>query len=254
MVLPNRSVLKMLAALAAGAVLTACNYGSSDLYIPTGTNPSGFYTGTRVSAVSGVAVDVVALVSASGEFRIVDPASHSQFVAALSFADDTLQDPLTGYAAPGTVFPDKSTVCNGTVSGAVQPGSTIRGSYACGGDHGTFSLLYDASTSLQSPAGRFPVIGVLGGIRPGDVLFLALRSDGAIAGSDSDGCTYAGQMSVIDPLINVYAVTSGQTCGKQIHVFTGLATFGFIRNTADQALYLALSGSATSIAAALPYQ
>jgi hypothetical protein len=244
----------MLAALASGSVLTACNYGSSDIYIPAGTNPSGFYTGTRVSAVSGAAVDVVALVSASGELRIVDPASRSQSVAALSFSDDRLKDPFTGYAAPGTAFPDKSTVCKGTVSGTFQPGATIKGSYACGGDHGTFSLLYDASVSLQSPAGRFPVIGVLGGIRPGDVLFLAIKSDGGMAGSDSDGCTYAGQVSVIDPLINVYAVTAGQSCGKQIHVFTGLSTFGFIQDTADQALYLALSDSTTSIAAALPYQ
>ena len=254
MALLSEQGLRALAALAAGGMLTACNYSSNDVYIPSSTNASGFYTGTRVSAVSGTAVDVVALASESGELRIVDTASHSQFVAALSFSTDTLQDSLTGFAAPGAAFPDNSAVCNGTASGTIQPGMSITGSYTCGGDHGTFSLLYDVNASLQSPARRFPLIGARGDIGPGDSLFLATQSDGSIAGSDSAGCSYAGQLSVIDPLIDVYAVTAGQTCGKQVTVLTGLATFGFIPNSATQALYIGLSGSSTSVAAALPYQ
>lgn len=255
MTLLGRPTSKLLAAvLAASSIVTSCNYSSNDIVLPTSTNPSGFYTGTRVSAVSGTAVDVVALASESGEFRIFDPASHEQFVAGLSFADDTLQDPLKAYAAPGTVFPDKSGACTGTVSGSVQPGMSITGSYACGGDHGTFSLLYDVTASLQSAGGRFPPVGTRGGIGPGDSLFLATQSNGAIAGSDSAGCSYAGQLSAIDPFINVYTVTLGQTCGKQLRVLTGLATFGFIQNSATQALYVAVSGGNNSIAAALPYQ
>lgn len=252
-----RPAWRTLALLAASGWLSACGSSGSDINLGqpnTNTNPAGYYTGTRLSLVSGAAIDVVALVSDSGEFHIIDPIGDAQFVASLSFANNGLNPQLTGYAAPGTAFPDSTTVCSGNVSGSVQPGATITGSYSCGGDHGTFSLLYDVGTSLQAPSDRFPVIGARGDIRPGDVLFIAVQRDGSITGSDSLGCNYTGQMAVVDPFINVYSMTANQTCGSQTLVLSGLSTFGFVQNTSTQAVYLGLSDGTHSIAGLLLFQ
>ena len=204
--------------------------------------------------VSGAAIDVVALVSDGGAFHIIDPMGDSQFVAGLSFADNSLKPQLTGYAAPGSVFPDSSVVCSGSLSGTVQPGATITGSYSCGGDHGTLSLLYNTGTSLQAPSDRFPVIGARGEIRPGDLLFIAVQRDGSVTGSDSAGCSYTGQMTIVDPFINVYSMTASQICGSQTLVLTGLTTFGFVQNSSAQAVYLGLSDGMHSVAGLLLFQ
>lgn len=245
------------ALLAVSCLLSACGSSGSDINLEqsnTNTNPAGYYTGTRLSAVSGAATDVVALVSDSGEFRIIDPVGDSQFVASLSFADNSLNPQLVAYAAPGSVFPDSSVVCSGSLSGSVQPGAAITGNYGCGGDHGTFSLLYDTGASLQAPSDRFPVIGARGEIRPGDLLFIAVQRDGSVTGSDSAGCSYTGQMAVIDPFINVYSMTANQTCGSQTLILTGLTTFGFVQNTSTQVVYLGMSDGMHSIAGLLLFQ
>jgi hypothetical protein len=243
----------MFAALAVSGLLCACGYGSDIGNIPTSDNPSGFYRGTLVSSTSGSAVDVVALAADGGELDLFDPMTHAHFVAGLSFANDTLKHPLIAYAASGAIFPDASTVCHGSISGSIKPGITITGSYSCGGDHGTFSLLYDVYASLQSPSDRFPLVAARGKIGTGTLLFLSLDRDGDLTGSDTAGCSYRGQMTAIDPFINISGVTLDQTCGGHTLTLSGLASFGFIQGTSTQALYLAISDGVHSIAGALPF-
>jgi len=249
-----RSPWAVLTLLVASASLCACGGDGGVAAAPSSTNPAGFYTGTLLSSTSGKASAMVALASDTGELRIMDPAIGLQFVASMQFADDSLDHPLTAFAAPGTTFPDGSQVCHGTVSGVIEPGATITGSYSCGGDHGTFSLLYDVEDSLQEPGRRFPEIGALGTLRPGEVLFISVGSDGSITGSDSAGCSYAGQLQVVDPLIDIYRMALDQTCGGQTLALMGLATFGFVPDTATQAIYVGLSDGTHSIAGTLLIQ
>lgn len=237
-----------------GSLLSACYSGTNPDISPSNSNPAGFYTGTLVSTVSGTAIEVLALASDLGELRILDPVSDAQYVATLSFAGNDLEPSLSAYAAPGASFPDNSRVCAGHIQGTIQPGAAITGRYDCGGDSGSFSLLYDVGDSLQRPAGRFPSLGLRGTIGAGDVLFLALDSDGGLSGSDSAGCTYTGQMTVIDPFINIYSVTLAQTCSGNTATLTGLSTFGFIPQSTQQAVYLGLSDADDSLAGALLYQ
>jgi hypothetical protein len=244
----------MLATLAISGLVCACGYGSDTGYVPSGDNPAGFYSGTLVSAASGSAEDVVALASDAGELDLFDPKTHMHYVAGLSFADDGLKRPLIAYAAPGTAFPDASSVCQGSVSGKLKPGVTLTGSYSCGGDHGTFSLLYDVYASLQAPSERFPLVGARGDIGAGDLMFLSTDRDGNLTGSDTAGCSYEGQMTVIDPFINVFGVTLDQTCGSQTLALAGLASFGFIQDSSTQALYLAVSDGMHSISGALQFE
>lgn len=247
---------RTLALFAAGTLLVACGGGSSSSNTGAGdkSNPAGYYTGTRVSRISGSATDVVALASDSGELHIFDTAGHAQFVAELDFTDGSLKPQFTGYSAPGTPFPDGSTVCDGGVRGTFQAGATVTASYSCGGDRGSVSLLYDVNDSLQTPSDRFPVVGARGTIRSGAVLFLAVDRDGGVTGSDSAGCSYTGQLAVIDPFIDVDGLTLDQSCGSQTLSFNGLASFGFLPDTATQALYLGVVDGSHSIAGALPYQ
>lgn len=232
--------------------LVACGY-SSDSSAPTSDNPAGYYTGTWVSPVSGSTIDVVALAADTGELRVFSTGTHVQFVMKMEFGSNELAPELTGYAAPGSSFPDGTHVCTGNVNGRFQPGATMQGDFDCGGARGSFTLLYDVYASLQSPASRFPVIGARGDVG-GRILFLAVADNGALNGSDSSGCDYGGSLAVIDPFIDVYQISLNQLCGVTVQSFAGLATFGFMPDGTTQALVFAASFGGESLAGELAYQ
>jgi len=103
------------------------------------------------------------------------------------------------------------------IAGIAVTEAALNGSFSTSyGSTGTISLAYDPITDRGSSLATTEGIWSL--TRGAYTLTLAIDINGMITGSDTDGCLYNGNGSVIDPSKNIYRVdTTVTSCG----VFNG---------------------------------
>lgn len=240
----------------AGMGLAAC--GGSDMPGPAADlpepGPQGFYTGRLVSQSSGYSLSAFAVVADDGHVRIVEPALRRQFVASLPAQGSDWQGALTGYAGPLADFPNGAAGCSGSVQASAFAAAELIGTYDCGGDQGSFDLSYDDKVSFDPQD-----VGLLTGVAefdltPGDIVVLNIAPDGSFSGSDTGGCTYAGNFRVADPLVDIYTLGLVRDCAGSKTSFTGLATLATDSVSGNPALYFGASGSGDSLAGLLVFQ
>lgn len=224
--------------------------------IPAGPapGPEGYYAGVMVSDVDGSEADVVALVSDSGEVRIIDALDGIQFLAAVPLEGGDLSTSALGFAGPSASFRDTTSLCHGSLAGTLYPAAEFFGNYDCGGDRGSFDLLYDDNISFNPPvtaqlAGA--LVGSTGGVT---VLTLIVDPDGSYSGSDTAGCTYSGSFVAGDSVVDIYTVTLQQACGATMSFLSGLAMPAPAPDSGAPALYIGVSDSSRSLAGLLEFQ
>jgi hypothetical protein len=110
-----------------------------------------------------------------------------------------------------------------SLSGVVATASTLSGNFsASNGTSGTFNLTYDSisdrGSSLSTTDGNWSVTdGTY-------TLTVSIDSTGLITGSDTDGCVYNGNGSIIDPAVNIYRVNiTLSSCGLANDTYSGYA-------------------------------
>lgn len=112
------------------------------------------------------------------------------------------------------------------LSGTLETATSIMGTYAGGGDHGTLYLgpsqtsLYTQPLTLATLAGPYQALAANTGVDEN----MVLAADGTFTGSDANG-TFSGALTVVDPTKNAFTVTltyqNTQTSIKS--TYTGLA-------------------------------
>ncbi len=205
--------------------LFSCGGGGSGSHSSSTAQPqsvsqsaSGIWTGNVLSPKFGN-TSVTGIVSQTDEVFFISE-QGAQHHGQVTVSGSSFSGSLTSYAPIGFRFPDGSSVTTTTVSGTVTTKSSLTGNYNGGGDSGTFSLsyssLYDRQSSLALVAGNWRAID-------GSATF-SFSSSGQITGSDVDGCTYTGQISVINQNFNAYKVTvTIAACGSFNGSYSGLA-------------------------------
>ncbi|MGH7751002.1 MAG: hypothetical protein ACREQ5_40495, partial [Candidatus Dormibacteria bacterium] len=210
-------------------------------------DPGGIYTGTFVSSTTGQSGNVVGIVTETGEARFFDPGNGNQFAGTITTSGNNVSGTFTGYAPFGFVFLNNQAVAQFSLAGTISQGVSISGTYSGGGDQGTVSLTddphgYDTGSSLSS------LVGTWIGTNPdGSTLTVTIQSDGSYFGQDTDGCTYAGNFTLINSSFDAYDVSLTETCAGNAVSASGLASLGTDQATSKPAIVFSLSNSQNSV-------
>lgn len=243
-------------------LLTACGGGGggsgNSATTPTpppvaNADPGGIYTGTAVQS-TGAVTDVVGIVTESGQAVLFDTTNDGQYAGTITTTGDNLSGSFTGYAPIGEVFLNNAAVTPFSISGTIDPGVSISGTYTGGGGQGTVSVtddpaLYDQGSSLSSLVGTWE-----GLTASGATLTVTIQSNGAYTGQDTDGCFYSGAFTIINASFDAYDVTTTETCGGTVASASGLATFATDTQTNKPEILYSVSNSTTSITGSIELQ
>lgn len=174
---------------------------------PPDAKPGGYYTGSFVSDSGGSAIRVDGMVLESGE--AVFMSQYGAYTAHFEPDGTTLDAEFEAFALLGWTWDGTNSYLHGNIDGTVSERAGINGSYTLGGDSGTFSLTYKPEGYEGSSAMSY-LVGAWGYSVPdtGYTVSVNIDSNGIINGSDTDSCTYYGQVSLVDPNYNGYKLTN----------------------------------------------
>lgn len=221
---------------ALGAVLCAAacgggGGGSSGSIAPPPPPPSASAGGVWEGTESVTGLEVVGLVSETGELHFIRE-DGTQYSGTAGVSGNSVNANLTGYTAPGFVFEDGSTSGTGSFSGTVQERSTLTGTTSFRTSRGTqtsgtlslrYNSLYERDSSLATIAGNFRELF--------EGFVVSVNANGTVFAQDpASGCVVNGTVTVIDARFNVYRVQYGYSSCTGLDAmlngttFRGLAT------------------------------
>lgn len=190
----------------------------------------------------GESIEILALSTESGEVRFLS-SDWEQSVGTFTVDGRNLQATVFSYAPVGYYYPNGSTYVAGNLSATLIPRSRVNGSaFVQGQKVSTFSLYYDQSYektfSLAALAGSYSTWDAAGG-------YTTYYIDGAgrITGYNSIGCSYRGDIAVIDRRFNLYRMDlSLSGCGVLNGEFSGLAALLGAGGAANNLLTYSMTG------------
>jgi hypothetical protein len=220
------------------------------------TTPGIWYGEIRDNE-SGLLLPTKAIVSESGQARFLvqyrdGPAySAGQFFGAVPTTVTQLSPVLTGVLYPDRYFANGDRVAPVTLAGTVTPLGSWSGTFVGGGDSGTFALNYQRGnyerwSSLDLIAGTYSGVQIHDdSVDPfGYGVKLTISGSGTLTGSDTRGCAYSGQVSIVNADRNYYALRAdARNCTAQRGEYTGLVFFDLVGDGLTRLIYLANNGN-----------
>ncbi|UCG74255.1 MAG: hypothetical protein JSV45_07770 [Chromatiales bacterium] len=182
---------------------------------------AGIWTGTITSDLDLIPVSTTAIIAENGvaRFAVID---GTQLAGTADVSGNFLDSMFDGFAADGDLFPDGTTFGSVLIRGLVDTAVSLALSYQGVGDTGSLSLAYDAvyenGSSFATVADDWSFDD-----GAGDTVDINIAANGDISGSDSDGCTYGGSVSLIDTNFNAYQVDLTLSGCADAGDFSGLA-------------------------------
>lgn len=187
------------AALLLSTLLAGCGGGGGSSTPAATADATGVWEGTLTQ--NGVGTYSVTGLITGGQMRFISVDGNALYEGTVSVSGSTLTATTTNYVIDGGIF------STSTLTGTVVTASTISGTFTSSdGGSGSFSLSYDPITTRGSSlatltANWFVTDGAYS-------MSIPIDATGAINGTDSDGCVYTGQVSIIDPAANSYGSAS----------------------------------------------
>jgi hypothetical protein len=204
------------------AMLAGCGGGGGSSTAPTPTPPApspttpGLWQGTFTSTTAGVSGSIVGIITTTGAARFISLESGIQIFGTVPTTGSSLSASLTGVTPTGQT---------GTysLSGTATAKSSLSGTYS-GLDAGSFSFTYNSA--FTNGASLATISGTWTQSRAdGYTVTITVDPSGAINGSDTLGCVYAGTATVPDAAYNYYSLSiSLSSCGAYSGAYSGLAT------------------------------
>jgi len=206
---------------------------------------AGIWTGTITSDLDLLPVSATAIIAENGAARIVD-IDGTQLAGTANVSGNFLDSLFDGFAADGDLFPDGTTFGSVLVRGLVDAAVSLSLSYQGVGDTGALALAYDAvyenGSSLATVADNW-----IFDDGAGDTIDIDIAANGDISGTDSDGCTYSGSVSLIDTNFNAYQVDLTLAVCADAGDYSGLAAV-LDGAVAGDTLLIAVSNSVAELA------
>jgi len=165
---------------------------------------SGVYTGFISSTPRARSYQVIASLDERGQAHMIQLDGSAVYDGTYTTNGSTTTLNLTGYSVKGFTFPNGGTTSPITVTGNFLDRDFITGPYTGASDTGTASLAYLATYNRGGTLAQ--IAGTYKQIFSGVTTTWTISSTGAIAGSDTASCQYAGNASVIDARFNSYAL------------------------------------------------
>jgi len=193
--------------------------------IGDGSNPSGMtdmegiWRGVHADVWTGTRTEVIALVSAEGEFRVIGEGRLPQLIGSLN-QNAGLGGAANYYSATGNVGLEVSLFqlgANLTGSVAAQKQMRLTVVYP---DQSYSSLALEYDSSYEQPASLSAVQGTFVNAQ------MSMTVNGnQLFGQDSFGCTYSGNVSVPEKDKNLYELQiTLSNCANLNGAYSGLAT------------------------------
>jgi hypothetical protein len=173
--------------------------------------PGGYYQGSLFDCQLGYSVEVIALVSNDGRFRVFPfNSSESHLLSGTLRTDErNFQGSGLDFAQQGVEY-FSGGATDLWIDGAIRARQSLDGRWGTEwGGYGYFTLsytvAYEIPSSFERLAGDW---GWYGETNPhGGQVTWTIEASGRISGQDTTGCDYAGQLGIIDPRYNVYELT-----------------------------------------------
>ena len=180
---------------------------------------AGIYQGNFYSNLTGEAIPGQAVISPDGKIAVF---SFDAMAGMGNWSSNGAA--FSGSGTAVSADPDFTFNSNFTMSGQISAEYRVVGTYnVSGGDYGTFDFfalpaLYRRGISLQAISGNYSAENLVSGAT-GSV---SITASGGLNGSDSFGCKYSGQLTILDTEFNVYKVSVNVSgCGVSNGQYTG---------------------------------
>ena len=167
----------------------------------------GIWSGLFTSIVDSTASGVIGAVSVQNEAQFVAATINERhYAGALATAGNVLIGTLSIYRGKDGPFFGAGGLDSIDIDGTATSRARLSGDFA-GDDEGQFGLnyepVYETGSSLATTAGiwEYSEPSAAG---PLYTVTLDIDAAGAIFGTDSAGCTYSGQVGLVDGTFNVY--------------------------------------------------
>jgi hypothetical protein len=193
-------------------------------------SPSGIYFGQITTTVGAnpVSINVTGIVSEQGDVQFLLPIDAQRHYAGMVQVDGTsLAGTLTEYRGAEGRFLGIDEIAAATLDGTVSTADRLVGDYSSTLDEGQFILDYvpsyetDSSLDLMVGVWTFDMAGAGGGVY---TVTWDVDANGVIFGTDTNGCVFDGDVSLIDTSYNAYRITVDVTlCGAINGEYSGLA-------------------------------
>ena len=203
----------------------------------------GIWRGTLTHTEITGSQSVVAIVSESGDFRLIST-SGIQASGRVEGGRRSASGSLRFFPAEGATFSEDRKSINGNFEGSAEEATTLNGDWEASADNdvkGEFRLTYDEiyaeDSSLARLAGNYSAQDGTGFSRS-----IVAQDNGDIEGSDSDGCNYAGSAEIIDTEWNAYRLTIAVSdCDERAGDYAGL---GFLAGNGTELTAQVTGGNA----------
>ena len=212
---------------------------------PVATNPGGIWEGT--SNTDGMILEFHGVFTETGEGRFYDDRGTQYIVRNVRGNDGSITMDFSAIAPFGSYFlfldGSKSKVVTGTITGTIVERVSFEGDFSIieTGESGTISLSYDALYERDSSLAKLEGMWD----QDGDGI-LTVDADGTFFEQNKFGCVLTGQVSIIDPDYNVYALAmTVSLCLDDNGQYTGLGVLADYQVTDD--LFVVQMNSTTRI-------
>ena len=242
----NRIVFALIA-VGFALVSIGCSSGGDSTYTTPPAIVDSDATGVWKGAITedGVGTFELTGIVEGNQVRLISISGDVLYAGSISITG-------TSFTAETTNYHINSLVLFGTSNlvGTVETKSKLSGTFTSStGGTGSFSLIYDSVTdkgsSLAITDGNWTIPSEIG------TSVISIDSTGLVTGTDVNGCVWVGTVSIIDPLVNIYALSLDASSCPVDGAYTGYAFISDTVSTNDTVFtivnspYIALTGEWT---------
>jgi hypothetical protein len=188
-------------------------------FSPPDEEAGGIYTGTLNADVGGVPTvfPINGAITPNNNLNMRGVDVH--IAGPVTTSQVKFQADLTAFVGESGGFYGMDGLDPVVMDGLATGGATIAGDWAAPGVIGTFALTYDGLStefaSLDLTAGSWTYNGAFG-------VTLNVDAAGVVTGTDSNACSFTGQIDVLDQFLNVYFVSMVvSSCGVNDGDYSG---------------------------------
>ena len=177
---------------------------------------AGLWMGGFSSNIFHRTYNVIGIITESDLARFAAPSASTQYSGVVHVSGNNFSSSAEAYGSASIYIGIVK------ITGTFTPGGTMNGTYSGVGDKGTFSLAYNSL--YERPSSLIKIAGNWTDYSSGYYQTVTIDSNGHVIGEDFGGCTYSGNVGLINSLYNAYnANLTIRNCGSKDGFYNGLA-------------------------------
>jgi hypothetical protein len=228
------------------ALLVGCGGGGGSSGEPL-KSAQGFWSGTVSGAPDGAtAVSTVVTPQESAWIVLLNGSTPTALVQANMTTTTTMGGSQVSATGTGAYFElGTSTRYAVTITGVATTSNTFNGTATLATSPvSSFTWAMTGSTAYSTPARTADLVASWSGAA-GDAsvtVTWSVNASGAVSGTSSTGCSYAGTMVPTSAAVAVFTVAVTETCGAVVETLSGIATLNASKTILSVA-YTAAAGT-----------